>query len=262
MVKKAHIFADMHTHTIFSDHAYSTIKENITVAKRRNIDFLAVTDHYYNDGTDIQKKNETTRIRYLEERINSCEDAVSVIGGAEFNLNQEMEHWDKIKGIKWRIIGLHSWFVNYKKMDLSEVYKLFENASDGRFTAFAHIERELHKVGEGRYMVDNNGKPIDLHPEIKEFLIAVCDLAKKKDIFLEVNESTLVTAEGKNPERLKFWLQYAKENGNRICLGTDAHYCEEVGKFTKALYLLNKYDFPEDRILNCDVDAICELKGL
>ncbi|MHC1695049.1 MAG: PHP domain-containing protein [Eubacteriales bacterium] len=39
------IIADMHTHTIASDHAFSTLKENITEAKQIGLFAIAATDH-------------------------------------------------------------------------------------------------------------------------------------------------------------------------------------------------------------------------
>ena len=78
MINEKDIFADMHTHTIFSLHAYSTIEENLRVAKERGLQYIAITDHYYQDGTENYKKNENTRNRYMEERINAFKDILGV----------------------------------------------------------------------------------------------------------------------------------------------------------------------------------------
>ena len=56
-----------------------------------------------------------------------------------------------------------------------------------------------------------------------------------------------------------FLLQYAKENGNYISLGTDAHYCEEIGDFTNTIKLLNEIDFPKEKILNCNINLLQKL---
>ncbi len=37
MIKKEDIYADLHTHSIFSKHGYSTIKENIKHNKNINV---------------------------------------------------------------------------------------------------------------------------------------------------------------------------------------------------------------------------------
>ena len=39
------IIADTHVHTIASEHAFSTVMENLREAKAQGIRFLAVTDH-------------------------------------------------------------------------------------------------------------------------------------------------------------------------------------------------------------------------
>ena len=36
---------DLHTHTSFSPHAYSTLWENITFAKERGMEAIAMTNH-------------------------------------------------------------------------------------------------------------------------------------------------------------------------------------------------------------------------
>ena len=39
------ILVDTHTHTIASDHAYSTVLENAAAAARAGLEGLAITDH-------------------------------------------------------------------------------------------------------------------------------------------------------------------------------------------------------------------------
>lgn len=248
------IIADMHTHSTFSLHAYSSIKENIEEAKKIGLKYIAITDHFYNDGTILDKKNETNRIAYLEERINPVENDIRVIGSSEFNLGQDIPYWDKIKHIVWRPIGLHNWFFDTENSTLDELYMSFKSSTE-RHNAFVHIERELHKMDHKKY-----GDSIS--PEIKHFLESICLLAKENNIYLEVNESSLITNECGTADRLFYWLNFAKKNENKIYLGTDAHYCMEVGKFKNALNLLNEVEYPKELILNCNEDMILNLKGL
>ena len=260
MINNGDIIADMHTHTIFSEHGYSSVKENIEIAKKRHRKYLAVTDHYYGNGDDIARKNEVCRIRYMEERINPLEKDITIIGGTEFNIGQEVYKWDILRKMKWRPIGLHSWFIDIPNTTLDELYHKFCESVD-KHNCFVHIERELHKIEQGKFKESPYGK--DLLPlDIKLWLEAICIEAKKKDIFLEVNESSLVTNDGNAAQRLEYWLEYAKQNGNMISLGSDAHYCLEVGKFSNVLKLLNKIDYPKELILNCNEDMILGLKGL
>ena len=256
MIKQSDIIADMHTHTIFSEHAYSTIKENIEIAKERNIKYLAITDHYYNEGTDIHKKNETTRIMYMEENINPYEKDIQIIQSAEFNLNQSIYNKNKMQTLKWKPIGLHSWFVDIPNTDLDTLYHLFKN-SIPFCNCFVHIERELHKVENGKYKVNPYGK--GLCSNIELFLEAICIIAKENNIYLELNENSILLDECGGVERIKYWLEYAKRHGNYISLGSDAHYCKRVGDFTNSIKLLNEIKFPQERILNCNEELLLNL---
>lgn len=250
MIKREDIIADFHIHTVGSLHAYSTLKECIDSAKENGMKYIAITDHYYNDGTKLNKKHELNRIVYLEHRAQKSRSGVSVIGGAEFNIAQEIPDWKKLKKLKWKLIGIHSWFLDRAAATIDEVYQYFEEAAEA-FNAFAHIERELYKIDNGRY-----GSQVTY--EIKDFFDKMVKLAKDKDIILELNESSLVINEKGGYDRIVYWLMKAKENGNIISLGTDSHYCEEIGRFDLAIELLNQIGYPKEKILNCNEDMIRE----
>lgn len=64
----------------------------------------------------------------------------------------------------------------------------------------------------------------------------------------------MITNEEGAYEKVLFWLTVAKDNGNIISLGTDSHYCEEVGEFISSIKTLNLVDFLKERILNCNKD--------
>lgn len=250
MITQKDILADLHTHTIFSQHAYSTLKENVNVAKNRGLKYIAITDHYYGSGDDIMRKNETTRIAYMTHDVMQNEKDIVVVGGAEFNLGQEIPYWDKIQHIPWRPIGVHSWFWNRENSTLESVYNAFEIAAKSkRHNAFAHIEREIHKINHSKY-----GE--ELSNDVKEFYIQMVHLAKREKVFLEVNESSIITNEKGGIKRLKYWLQLAKEQNCLIYLGTDSHYCENVGVFKYAIELLNEIDYPKELILNCNINEL------
>ena len=255
MITQNDIIADMHTHTIFSKHAYSTIQENIIAAQKMNLKYLAITDHIYNDGTTNEIKNEATRCKYLEKEVNAYreEGQPYVISGAEFNIAQELNHrsWKKLKKLKWRPIGLHGFNLDIKFLSLNVLYKEFEKAAKAHNT-FAHIERELHKIDGKRYGTF-------LHEDIKEFLQSIVELAREKNIFLELNESSIRNNGDNNFDRINYWLPIAKSNKCRIYLASDAHYCARIGKFPLSIELLNEIDYPRDLILNCNEDQLEEI---
>ena len=244
----------MHTHTIFSLHAYSTVLENIRAAQAKNLKFLAMTDHYYQDGTEINQKNEVLRLRYLEKAMNCHFDGIFVFSGAEFNIGQKILYWNRLKDLTWRPIGLHSWIIDRKSLTISKLFQFFEESVE-KHNACVHIERELDKIDGGRHGAN-------LDDEVKNFLASMVKLAKEKNIWLEVNEASLTRNGEGDRARLKYWLNLAKDNGNKIYLGTDAHFSECIGDFEDTLCLLNEIDYPKNLILNCNLDQLENLKKI
>ena len=245
--------ADMHTHTIFSLHAHSTVLANMQAAKSRGLKFLAVTDHFYQDGSSLNQKNEVTRIRHLEETLNTGGEPY-VFAGAEFNIGQEIRKRHQLEKLRWRPIGLHAWFIDRKNLTLEKLLKLFDEATAWH-NAFVHIEREIDKLDHSRH-----GKILDA--EVKNFFAEIIALAKEKNILLEVNEASLRRNSGGDGDRLRYLLQLARDNRNKIYLGSDAHFAGRVGDFQLSLELLNAVDYPRDLILNCDYDQLAALRSI
>lgn len=247
------ILADMHTHTVFSLHAHSTVLENMNVAKSRGLKFLAVTDHFYQDGTNLNQKNEMTRIRHLEETVNGF-DELYIFSSAEFNIGQNISRRHQLDGLRWRPIGLHAWFVDRKHLTLAQLLQMFDESA-GWHNAFVHIEREIDKLDHNRH-----GKNLD--EDVKNFFAEMVALAKEKDIWLEVNESSIRRNSGGDGDRLRYWIKLARDNGNKIYLGTDAHFAPRVGDFKFSLELLNAVDYPKDLILNCNYEKLAALRSI
>lgn len=255
-MKQKDIIADLHTHTVFSKHAYSTLKENLTEGKKMGMQYVAVTDHVYLPNDEMEMNNFTTRIGYQgNEKSN---DGITIIGGAEFNLNQELpltEKWLKAMWkLKWKPIGLHSWFVDLRFCTLNNIYNLYmKEILTGEFHALVHIEREIEFIEQRRHR--------NLDDETKLFLSKLVVAAKEHDMFLEVNESSLKNGSKTVVQAMEYWLSLAKSYGCKLCLGTDSHYCDSVGDFERCIKMLNKVDYPKDLILNCDPDWLKELFG-
>lgn len=47
------IKCDVHTHTLYSRHAFSTIEENVRAASEQGLELLATTDHYSPDRKSV-----------------------------------------------------------------------------------------------------------------------------------------------------------------------------------------------------------------
>lgn len=250
MIDKNDIYADLHIHTIASLHAFSTLRECIEEASRKSLLYIAVTDHFYNDGSVLMRKNEISRMMHLENHVQNNCFGVKVISGAEFNVAQDIPSWQKLKRLKWKLIGTHGWFIDRDKTSFEDLYHYYEESSS-RFESFAHIERELSRFqcNDGNFFSD----------KMKVFLKKIVALARKNDVYLELNEESLKSQNTIYREAIIYWLKIAKENGNIISLGSDAHYYSEVGDFQSTLSLLNDLDYRRENILNCDLDRLQEI---
>lgn len=82
------IIADTHAHTIVSGHAYSTIREMASAAKRRGIQVQALTEH-------APKMPGTCGLYYFQnlDVIPREMDGVRMLFGAELNIMDPREMW-------------------------------------------------------------------------------------------------------------------------------------------------------------------------
>lgn len=253
MIEQSDIIADMHIHTIFSKHAYSTFSEILNTAQKRNLKYLAITDHLFQPKDDLECKHEAIRIQYLEKALNSDieEHGINIIGGAEFNLREPLKYEKKLKYLKWKPVGLHNFNIDISSLDFNDVIAFIETHFSF-YNALAHIERDIHKLKEGFY-----GK--ELTPLTQAFFITIIDIASTKDLFIEVNESSLRNNEANAVKKIEYYLKTAKNKNIKIYLGSDAHYHAQVGKFPLAIKLLNEIEYPKELILNCNEDLIKEI---
>lgn len=248
MIQEADIIADLHTHTVLSGHGLSTLKENIDCARARGILYLASTDHFFQSGSKISKINNLV-IPCIIKQIPALKN-IKIIPGGEYNLAQydiAKRDLELLKNnSKWRLIGLHGFFTDWSKESITNIPAIFEEsiikAHEGKGimpSAFCHIERELTKC-HGVWSLE--------HAIIA--LNEIVDIAVKNNIYLEINERSLRVFGSNELTLIKSWVKTAKDKGAMFCLGTDAHFCEEVGNFTESLRLINNLGIPENQILN------------
>ena len=246
------ILADLHTHTNFSLHAYGTVDENAKTAKQNGMEYVAITDHYYQFSDRFMQINEFSRMSELSKV--KPENGATIIAGGEFNIAHKLLSTidtDRIyKNIKWRPVGLHSWFIDLNLTPITVIPSLFANTIVSNEyvtpTTFAHIERGLRSTVGGK---EDDGAISALRH--------IVQIAIEKDIYLELNEESF-----KNPDNvmlLKWWVPYAVKNGAKFSLGTDAHSRENVGVFTNVKQFIEDINIPADKILNYDRCKLQEL---
>ncbi len=228
---------DLHTHTIASGHAYSTLQENIEAARERGLKFLGLSEHgpammggpgplYFQNYKIIPRE-------YGELRL-FC--------GIEANITDYEGHLDldhcMLSRLDYCIASMHTLIVPPG------------SAKENTRAAILAMENPLVKIlGHP----DDSRYPMDYEELVRA--------AVRLHVALEVNNSSLhplASRQGAG-ENIRRLLEACLRHGASVILGTDSHISSSVGDFTQVDQLLRETDFPGELIINTDPSRIGEV---
>lgn len=223
---------DVHTHTIASGHAFSTLQEMVQAASEKGLKLLGITDHA--PGIPGSCSPIYFRNLYVVPRRMY---GVDLLLGAEINIldcegNIDMDEF-YLNLLDLRIAGIHS---------LCYAGGTPEENTHGMVQAIAnpyiHI---ISHPGDGTAKL--NFEPIVL-------------AAKEHHTLLEINNSSLrpcrkkMDARDNNLEILRLCKRYEVP----VILGSDAHISFDIATYDYALQLVGETEFPEELIMNTSVE--------
>lgn len=229
------IKTDLHCHSIVSDHAFSTIMENITYAEKLELEAIAITDHGTALGDAPHKFYYPSFVR-LPDIVNG----VRLLKGCEANIlnnKGELDLSDKILSTMDIVIAsVHNPF--------------YADAGEEGDNTDMYL-----KVLENPYVdiLGHSG-----NPKCKYDIEKVLKRAKELGKFIEINENTFV-ARPQNTEICKQIALMAKQIGTYIVVNSDAHFCTNVGVLTNSIQMLGEIDFPESLIANTSYEKLKQL---
>ncbi|MEG1426478.1 MAG: phosphatase [Oscillospiraceae bacterium] len=229
-----HIIADLHTHTIASTHAYSTISEMVTAAKEKGLYAIGITDHGHRmPGAPGEW--------YFE---NLCQlplflNGVKTVMGMETNVLDFAGTIDYAPrdNVDFLIASVH----DIPGISLSEptvencTQMYLQLAKNPKINAIGHSGSPKYKY--------------DYEQVIPEF--------GRNHKLVEINAHTFEVRPG-SVENCRAIALCCKKHGVPILVSSDAHFQTEVGCFQKALKLLEEIAFPEELIVNASVDRLNE----
>lgn len=227
---------DVHTHTIASGHAFSTLQEMAQAAAGKGLKVLGITEHSPGiPGTchPIYFRN----LHVVPRRMYGLE----LLLGAEINIldgqgNLDLDE-DYMKMLDIRIAGIHSLCYKHGTID--------EN-THGMVQAirnpFIHI---ISHPGDGTAA---------LHFE--PMVVA----AKEHHTLLEINNSSLKPTRNKPDARENNLtiLRLCKKYEVPVIMGSDAHISFDIARYDNLYELLQLTGFPEELIMNRDVKSFKE----
>ena len=223
---------DVHTHTLASGHAFSTLQEMAQAAADKGLKLLGITDH----APGIPGSSDPIYFRNLYV-VPRRMYGIELMLGAEINIlspegDLDMdEHY--LQMLDLRIAGIHS-------------------------LCYKHGTREENTKGLLR-VIANPYIHIISHPgdgTAQLLFEPLVRAAKEHHTLLEINNSSLRPCRHKEearPNNLEI-LRLCKQYEVPVILGSDAHISFDIARYDYALELINETEFPEALIVNTDVE--------
>ncbi len=227
---------DVHTHTIMSGHAYSTMQEMVTAAQQKHLDILGITEH----APGIPGTCHPIYFRNLHV-VPRQYDGLRLLLGAELNILDTKGTLDLdeyyYKMLDLRIAGIH--LLCWEGGTIEENTQGMINAIRNPWTQI------ISHPGDGT--ADLLFEPIVL-------------AAKETKTLLEINNSSLnpvrkkETALKNNLEILRLCKRYEVP----VILSSDAHISYAIADYSFIWPLLQETDFPDELIMNYDTERFLE----
>lgn len=227
---------DVHTHTIASGHAYSTIREVVAAAKAKGLELVGIAEHSINlPGACHEFYFQNMRM------IPRDGYEVPLILGAELNI---LDYWGStdmpalaLQQLDYAIASLHRPCINSGSVE--------ENTS-----ALIEAMKNPYVVILGH--PDNPQYPVDFEKVVRA--------AAENHVLLELNNSSY------NPnnyrkgsrENAKLMLSACKKYNAAVIMGSDAHIDFDVGNHKLSQEVIAENNFPSELVVNGDTKKFFE----
>lgn len=219
---------DVHTHTVASGHAYSSLQEMAQAAASQGLQILGVTEH----GPSIEG---TCPLLYFKNMhcIPRQMYGVRLLMGCEMNILDTEGHLDipenYMQHLDIRIAGIHimCWNGGTKAQNTEGMEAVIRNP-------YVHI---ISHPGDGT--ADLDFEPLVL-------------ASKEAHTLLEINNHSLspkrskLSAKANNLEILRL----CKKHDVPLILGSDAHISFQIADYSRVMPLVEEVGFPPELIMN------------
>lgn len=223
-----HAKLDVHTHTIVSGHAYSTMQEMAREAAALGLDILGITEH----APSIPGACDPIYFRNLHV-VPRQMYGVKLLLGAELNILDKKGTLDLDENyyrmLDLRIAGIHSlcWDGGSREENTEGMLSVVRNP-------WVQI---ISHPGDGTAELD--------------FMPIVLAAGENRTL-LEINNSSLIPARGKLQARANNIeiLRLSRKYGVPVVLGSDAHTAFSIADYRYLWELLEETTFPAELIMN------------
>ena len=213
---------DLHTHTLVSHHAFSTVTENAYAAKRIGLYGFGKTDH----SISLTDGAHEWHFRNTMSHIPKFIDGVRVFRGVEVNVMNPAGELDVpssiLKRLEWVIASIHEPCMPNPSVDeVTQAWLCI--AKNPYIDCIGHCDAPL----------------FDHETVIKEF--------GHRGKIVELNKGSTLYRSLENVKKIA--LLCAK-HAVMVAVNSDAHYMDSIGDFGCIPELLEEIGFPKELILN------------
>lgn len=238
------LYADYHTHTVYS-HGTGSIIDNVEAARKRGLSEIAVTDHGIRHFAYGVKLKDIAKMRDEIDRINDNSKDIKVLLGMECNIistEGDIDISDEIrKYLDILLVGYHLMVLPKTAKDAIRIYgrnylsKIFPLGSEG--IKRANTESMVKAIRKNKIdIITHPGTRIPLDTVI------IAREAVKTGTALEINShSSYMRAEH---------VIAAAAEGVKFAINSDAHTPEDVGNLKNGLEIAIKAGLTCEHIIN------------
>ena len=230
------LIADLHTHTLFSAHAFNTATEMINQAHKLGLKAIAITDHgplMPDSGHEWHFMNKGQLPKKLDDLIIMYGAEVDVV-----NINGDLDISDYyLKDLDWVVASIHKEII--PQLSYEDATELWLNIARNPYVdMIGHCEQVQHTF--------------DFEKVIPVFA------ENNKVVELNVNSAVVRPTGQKNMFEI---AKLCKKHRCRVAVNSDAHSIYKIGQTGNVLQMLESIDFPQELIINASYEnLINELK--
>ena len=243
---------DVHTHTLYSRHAYSTIEENVRAAGERGLELLGTADHFSSmlyPGRDVRNY----AYFYNYPSLPDTWDGVRLMHGCEADIvdcEGNLFGHDTVytRGMLGERLPEPVTLMDHVFCRCDYVVASVHNSEFTQGQSLAATTRAYVGALQNPKVlilghIGRAGVPFDMD----EVLTAARDMNK----LIEINEHSLADVPRSRGICRDIAVRCA-ELGTHVSVSTDAHVSWGIGRFGSVMEMLESIDFPQELIATTD----------
>ncbi len=227
---------DVHTHTIASGHAYSTLREMILAAKEKGLEMIGIADH----GPTLP--GSCHEFYFCNFKVIPRElYGIHVVMGVELNIIDYAGSTDLpaqfLRRLDYGIASLHPPCIapGTREDNTAAVIGAMRNP---KVRIIGHPDNPQYEMDFER----------------------LAKAAKEFHVLLEINDSSYRNGGSRtgSEECCAEMLKYCRKYGTEVIMGSDAHIDLDVGNHEHSMKVLRDADFPEELVINSSPERFFE----